>query len=208
MFYTDVDRTVYISLLKKQSVSAGLDVLGYCLMPNHVHLVATPGKVDSLARAVGRTHFLYSLYFNGVYGRSGHLWQNRFYSCGLDNERLWTVLPYVERNPVRANIVSRAWDYEWSSAAAHTGAADRTGFLDLAWWRERWNPSDWKEILGRGEEDRVLDELRLHTKQGLPLCGEEVLGGLEWALGRSVRPLPAGRPKKGARPHFVSGKDR
>ncbi|MDI6808990.1 MAG: transposase [Candidatus Eisenbacteria bacterium] len=197
VFHTSVDRTVYLSFLTKQSVSAGLNVLGYCLMPNHVHLVATPNKADSLATAVGRTHFLYALYFNSVYNRSGHLWQNRFYSCGLDDERLWTVLRYVERNPVRASIVNVAWDYAWSSAAVHAGEAEGRGLLDLTGWREKWSPSDWKEVLGRGEEDRVLNELRSYTKQGLPLCGEEMLSSLERALGHSVRPLPVGRPKKG-----------
>jgi hypothetical protein len=58
------------------------------------------------------------------------LWQNRFYSCALDEVHLWTALRYVERDPVRAQLVTRPEDYFWSSAAAHVGYGARPALLD------------------------------------------------------------------------------
>ena len=64
VFFVDDDRTAYLEILKKQSDQYGLTVMGYCLMANHIHLIAVPHKADSLAKAVGRTHFIYTQYIN------------------------------------------------------------------------------------------------------------------------------------------------
>ena len=84
IFFVDDDRQVYLEFLKKQADRFGLEVQGYCLMTNHIHLIATPHNEDSLAKAIGITHLLYTQYINRMHRRSGHLWQNRFYSCPLD----------------------------------------------------------------------------------------------------------------------------
>ena len=107
VFFVDDDRRVYLELLAAQAERFGLKLLGYCLMDNHVHLVATPAGEASLARAVGRTHFLYTQYVNRLHGRSGHLWQNRFYSCALDDEHLWNALVYVETKGQRGRTKGR-----------------------------------------------------------------------------------------------------
>src|SRR3989304_6265032 len=114
VFFVDDDRRMYLALLKAQAEIHGGGVLGYCLMTNHVHLIGVPQREESLAKAVGRTHFLYSQYINRFHKRSGHLWQNRFFSCALDEVHLLRALAYVERNPVRAKLVRLAWQYEWS----------------------------------------------------------------------------------------------
>jgi len=92
VFFVDDDRRAYLQILGEQSERYGLAVLGYCLMANHVHLIATPSGEDSLAKAVGRTDFLYTQYIHRLHGRSGHLWQNRFFSCALDEPHLWAAL--------------------------------------------------------------------------------------------------------------------
>ena len=71
VFFVDDDRQVYLQLLNEQANKYALVVLGYCLMGNHVHLVAIPHAEDSLAKAVGRTHFRYSQYINRFHQRSG-----------------------------------------------------------------------------------------------------------------------------------------
>jgi len=78
IFLVDDDRRVYLELLQEQADKYGLEVAGYCLMGDHVHLVAIPQAQDSLAQAIGRTHFRYSQYVNRFHKRSGHLWQGRF----------------------------------------------------------------------------------------------------------------------------------
>jgi putative transposase len=134
VFFVDDDRHAYLDLLQAHGERFGFTVLGYCLMSNHVHIVGTPTRADSLAKAIGRTHFRYSQYINRRHRRSGHLWQNRFFSCALDEVYLWRTLCYVERNPVRAKLVRRAWAYPWSSASVHVSGTAPTGLLDLSGW--------------------------------------------------------------------------
>jgi len=122
VFFSDANRHLYLDLLKHYSQQLGLEVWAYCLMSNHVHLVAVPKSGDALAKAVGRTNFRFAQKLNYQLRRSGHLWQNRFLSCALEDVHLWRAMRYVERNPVRAGLVRVPWRYEWSSAAAH---ADR-----------------------------------------------------------------------------------
>lgn len=202
VFFVDDDRRVYLELLKKQSVEHGLRVLGYCLMTNHVHLVVVPREEQSLARAVGRTHFLYTQYINRMHGRSGHLWQNRFYSCSLDEVHLWRALVYVERNPVRARMVRLAWRWAWSSAVLHCGEPDQSGvtdFVDLREFREEWKAAKWSAELRKSEDDETVAQLRLSTHTGRPLVTDRLLAKLETRLGRRLRPLPVGRPSKRTR---------
>jgi len=85
VFFVDDDRRVYLELLKEQADKYSLELVGYCLMSNHTHIVAIPNEQDSLAKAIGRTHFRYTQYINRFHRRSGHLWQGRFYSCALDD---------------------------------------------------------------------------------------------------------------------------
>jgi len=73
-------------------------------MSNHIHIVAIPHEQDSPARAVGRTHFCYTQYINCFHGRSGHLWQGRFYSCDPDERHFRLAMKYIELNPVRAKL--------------------------------------------------------------------------------------------------------
>ena len=196
VFFVDDDRRAYLRFLKEQSEVYGLRVLGYCLMTNHVHLLVLPAGEESLAKAVGRTHFLYSQYINRFHKRSGHLWQNRFYSCVLDETHLWRVLAYVERNPVRARLVRQAWGYEWSSAAAHTGEADASELLDLAAWQRQWKPGRWRKALQARDDEEVAGLIRASTHTGRPLATDGILSKLERKLGRRLRPLPVGRPRK------------
>ena len=130
VFFVDGDRLRYLDLLGAQCAREGVRLLAYCLMTNHVHLVAIPRREDSLQRAVGRTHYLYTQYVNRLHGRSGHLWQGRFFSCVLDEPHALETVRYVERNPVRTKMTRAPWTYRWSSAAAHTGTGGARGLLD------------------------------------------------------------------------------
>ncbi len=198
VFFVDGDRRAYLSILAEQGERFGLSIQGYCLMTNHVHLIVTPRDEQSLAKAVGRTHWLYTRYVNRLQGRSGHLWQNRFFSCALGGRHLWRAMAYVERNPVRAKRVRAAWRYPFSSAAAHVGAKcdAAAGLLDLRWWWSKQTPQAWRDVLAVGEEAAAVDEIRHSLRRGRPLGGDRFIAKLETALGRRLRPLPVGRPRK------------
>ena len=192
----DEDRLAYLELLREQCEKYGARVLGYCLMTNHVHLVVVPSKEDSLNLAVGRTHFIYSQYVNRLHNRSGHLWQGRFHSCPMDDGYTVTAMRYLERNPVRARMTRVPWTYRWSSAAAHTGGADPLHLLDMEAWNDLVPGINWKEMLTEGDDKDAVAALRLNTQTGRPLAGDSFLSKLEHALGRRLRPLPVGRPRK------------
>jgi putative transposase len=196
VFFVDDDRRVYLELLQEQTQKYGLEVLAYCLMSNHVHLVAIPHAEEALAQAVGRTHFRYTQYVNRLHRRSGHLWQGRFYSCALDGRHLWPAIKYVELNPVRAKLCRRAWQYAWSSAALHVDEKAESELLDLARWYKQITADEWRRELAEGLTEDEVARIRLRTHTGRPLGSDRFLAKLEIVLGRRVRPLPVGRPKK------------
>lgn len=196
VFFVDGDRVAYLQFLQEQCARHGVRVLGYCLMPNHIHVVATPGREESLNLAVGRTHFLYTQYVNRLHGRSGHLWQGRFYSCPMDEAYTVAAMRYIERNPVRAKLTRVPWTYRWSSAAAHTGGLDAAGLLDVRAWNDLVPGIHWKEMLTEADAKEVTSSLRLNTQTGRPLASDSFLSKLEHTLGRRLRPLPVGRPSK------------
>ncbi len=101
----DADRAVYLKLLCENTKLYGVAVIGYCLMSNHIHLIATPTKADGLAEALKQTHGRYACYWNVAHQSSGHVWQGRYYSCPLDPTHLWEALRYAELNPLRASVV-------------------------------------------------------------------------------------------------------
>ena len=197
VFFTDDDRAYYLELLRDQSAKFGLRLDGYCLMANHVHLVATPAEEDSLAKAVGRTNLYYTRYINRLHGRSGHLWQDRFFSSPVDDEYFWNALIYVERKPVQARLVRVPWRWPWSSAAAHVSGVDETGLLAMDAWRKRLPPDgDWRDAIGRPQDKAITERFRTWGNRGCPLGSDRFISKIETALNRRLRPLPRGRPRK------------
>ncbi len=197
VFFRDADRHQYLGYLRESADREGVELSAYCLMSNHVHLILTPERKDSLARALGRTHLMYAQYVFKAQGRSGHLWQSRFYSCPLDEAHEHNATAYVELNPVRAEMVNAPWEYAWSSAAAHCGVGgDPSQMLDLGRWFEQMPVATWTKTLAAiAESDEMIERLRLHTRTGRPLGDESFLNRIEEALDHMVRPKAGGRPK-------------
>ena len=197
IFFGDSDRRRYLTYLRESADREGVEMPAYCLMSNHVHLLLTPAREDSLARALGRTHLMYAQYVFRTQERSGHLWQSRFYSCPLDEAHGHNAAAYVEQNPVRAGIAPTPWEYSWSSAAAHCGAGgDPSRMLDLGRWFEQMPIDTWKDTLAAiAQSDEMTERLRLHTRTGRPLADEGFLKRIERILERAVRPKAGGRPK-------------
>ena len=133
---------------------------------------------------------------NHLHGRSGHLWQNRFHSCALDEKHFWTALRYVEQNPLRAGLVQDALAYPWSSAAAHVAGEDERELIDMSQWAQIMALSDWRRLLARPPAKADIKALRQCTHRGWPLAGDSALAKFEKMLGRRVRPLKRGRPKR------------
>jgi putative transposase len=198
VFLAPDDCRRYLDLLGHHASQYGARILGYCLMTNHIHLIAIPEKEDSLARTLGRTHSEYALALNQGEGSSGHVWQGRFFSCPMDESHLLTAMRYVDLNPVRANLAAAPWDWRWSSAHAHTLAGAVDTVLDCHWmdYFDRWNFGEWKQELSECGSDAELDEVRRATHTGEPLGSREFIAGLERQTGRRLRVAERGRPRK------------
>jgi putative transposase len=194
-FFSDDDYRAYVDLLAEQCAARGVAVWAWCLMPNHVHLIVVPKTGEALARALGEAHRRYTRRVNFREGWRGHLWQERFFSCVLDARHALATARYVERNPVRAGLVKRAWQWPWSSAAAHVkGRGDAligpAGPLVA-------EVADWRRFLRTDESDETLARLRLHCRTGRPLVAPALLDRLESLLGRTLRPRrPGPQPRR------------
>lgn len=114
IFMTDNDKSRFMEILLKGKLVSGFQLLGYCLMDNHVHILIKEG--EDIGTCMKRMTVSYAIWHNKIHGRTGHLFQNRYRSEVVDNEiYLKTVLRYIHRNPVKANIVMVPSEYKWSS---------------------------------------------------------------------------------------------
>ena len=196
MFFSDEDRLTYLDWLTEYADRHDVEILAYCLMDNHVHLIAVPAAEPGLQNVMKPLHMRYAQRLNRRNGWIGHVWQGRYYSAPLDEPYLWTATRYVERNPVRAGLVRRAEEFAWSSAAGHCGLkADRV-VTDKPTWRELFaQVDDWSAWLADDDEPARLAALRRSTMKGLPCGAEQFVRRLEERAGRALRTGHVGRPK-------------
>lgn len=191
VFFSEDDYRAYLALLSEWSAKAGLVVWAYCLMPNHVHIIAVPECDDALHIALKETHRRYSCRVNFREGWRGYLWQGRFASFPMDERHAVHALKYVEQNPVRAGLVDNAEDWPWSSAALRANRQEAEAAIALAKLSENYltfrntpTPNDLGKMLHRNE------------KSGRPLGGTSFIEKLEIAYNRILMPQKRGRKPK------------
>jgi putative transposase len=192
-FFVEEDYAAYLALLSEWCPRCGVEIWAYCLMPNHVHLIAVPESEDGLRRGLGEAHRRYTRRINFREGWRGHLWQGRFASFPMDNRYLMRAARYVELNPVRAKLCRVPWRWPWSSAAAHIAGKD-DALVRVRPLLER--TGDWREFLSEGLEVNDAELFRRHERTGRPLGEASFLERIENVLGRIVRPNKAGRKPK------------
>ncbi len=197
VFFTNADRQAYLTWLQEYAGKHGVDILAYCLMTNHVHLVAVPATEDGLQNVFKPLHMRYAQRINRARGWKGHVWQGRFFSSPLDEAYLWAAIRYVERNPVRARMVRKAENYRWSSALAHCGLRPDGVLTTKPSWRKPFEAiGDWSAWLAEGDAPEQLNELRRNAAKGLPCGSEKFVQKLEKLAGRALQYRPQGRPRK------------
>jgi putative transposase len=182
-FFGEDDYRTYRELLAEGCRDAGVEVWGYCLMPNHVHLILVPHDPDGLRAALAETHRRYTRRVNVREGWRGYLWQGRFASAPMDEAHLAAAARYVELNPVRARLAVRAEDWPWSSARAHLGGRD-DGLVSVAPMLGRI--PDWAGLLDQGLAKAEHETIRAAERTGRPLGGEGFLAELERRTGRAL----------------------
>lgn len=197
IFFTEADRKLYLKWLNEYSQKYNVDVLAYCLMTNHVHLILKPDTKDGLQRVLKPLHMRYAQYINKAKGWKGHLWQGRFFSSALDEAYLWSAIRYIEQNPVRAGMVNNAEDYLWSSAAAHCGIRKESLLKELTDVEKAVSVEEWSKWLSLPEKEDKVNIIRRNIEKGLPCGSENFIEHLEKQINRRLRYRPQGRPKKG-----------
>ena len=175
-FFCDDDYKRYLEIMAELCAQKKVEIWAYCLMPNHVHLIAVPETKESLADAIGEAHRRYTRLINSRYDWRGYLWQGRFGSLPMDEAYLYMAACYVELNPVRAGLVKEAWQYRWSSAAAHISGCDDT--------LVRVDPllnmfGDWRKYLTKDLTIEETEKIQQHIKTGMPLGDESFITALE-----------------------------
>lgn len=193
-FFLPEDYAFYISLMSEWTRKHGVEVWAYCLMPNHVHLIAVPQAEDGLRLAIGEAHRRYTRHVNAREGWTGHLWQGRFASFPMDERHLLAAARYVENNPVRAGLAGRASEYPYSSASAHVSGRDDTlvavaPLLGLV--------PDWNSYLGGEEDEAFAASMKASERTGRPLGDAHFLQKIESLVGRSLERRKPG-PKTGS----------
>ena len=184
----------YCEWIDEYAQEKSLEILGYCLMSNHVHFIVIPKEEKDLSEIFKIVHMRYSHYINRQRSSKGHLWQGRFYSCILDDSHLYRAIRYVENNPVRAKVVKKAWEYEWSSAKDHAKQRSKP-LITLSVHKDIKAGEQWQEYL-QEDDPELTEDIRIKTGRGLVVGSDKFIKKLEGVLNRSLECLKQGRPKK------------
>ena len=193
VFFAQYTWRRYLDWLTEYAQKHQVDILAYCLMTNHIHLLVKPRQSASLAKTMQGLNLKYTQFINHQYHRTGRIWAGRFYSCIIDAENyLWAVARYIEQNPLRAKMVRRAEDYPYSSAPAHIlGQADEVLTEALFPDEER---IDYIKFVRSAIPDKEMKFLRYSTGNDKPLGNDKFIRRIEKALGCSFEVKPAGCP--------------
>ena len=193
VFFGSDDYRAYLGFLRFAARGSNTSIIAYCLMPNHVHLILLPDDKDGLRATLADTHRRYTGRINARNEWTGHLWQGRFGSVAMDEAHLYSAVRYVSLNPVRARLVTRAEDWEWSSVRAHlAGVSD--GVVDVAPVLDRF--PDFAAMLTSGEDEAGFEEIRRAETAGRPVGSADWLREMERLTGRVLGPKKRGPKRK------------
>ena len=163
-------------------------------MSNHFHLVAVGDCQDAISHFMMEVNGQYATYRNATQRTTGRVWQNRFYSCVLDDSHWETALRYIELNPVRARLAKAAEDHRWSTVRAHLGLETPPEWLDMDQFLRRWpTPDSWRDSLATLTR-REVAAVRRATRHDSALGSDEFLQNLE----RTYQNPPARPPHRPA----------
>jgi putative transposase len=190
--FSDVeDRLIYLGLWKAKSAQHGLPVHAYCLMTNHVHILCSNVSDGCISRTVKTVNGTYAAYVNRKYGRTGTLWEGRFWSSLIQTRRyLLACYRYIELNPVRAGLVQHPQDYPWSSYQANAMGKES--------WIETHEEFDslglcpatrqiaYKKLFAAPLSEELSDQIRRGLRRSLPVGDDNFVSAMKEQLGLPV----------------------
>ena len=192
-FIGDSDRLVYLSNLRQLLAHKHCALHAYCLMTNHVHLLLTPPDAQSCSALMRDLGQRYVAYFNRRYDRTGTLWEGRFRSCLVDSAPyVLACYRYIERNPVRAGIVTTPAAYAWSSYGSNVGIAHDPSLVPHAEYLALGARDAYRRFCNETDDARFVEAIRDATNAGYTtLIGEELKARLAATVSR---PLERAKP--------------
>ncbi len=209
VFHEQSDYEAFLKLLANSFARTPMRVLGFCLMPNHFHLVLWPRGDGDLGRWMQWLMTSHVRRHHKRHGSSGHIWQGRFKSFPVQRRRptraeqatgvletanpLWTLLRYVERNPLRAGLVERAEDWPFSSLRWSLGTEPAPGWMDPSWLKR---PAGWLAAVNAQEDEAELSAVQRSLTRGTPFGQDAWVKKVAKLLGLESSLRPRGRPKK------------
>jgi putative transposase len=202
VFYCEDDYLRYREWLVVAAADHGCAIHAYVLMTNHVHLLATPARVDSVPRMMQSLGRRYVRHINIAYRRTGTLWEGRYRAAPIDSDAYFlSCCRYIELNPVRARMVRHPREYPWSSYAVHAlGATDAVVTAHPLYRSLGRSGADrqsaYRGLFRSALDTGFVDALRAATNGGWALGNERFKKRIAKALKRRVVPLPKGRPRK------------
>jgi putative transposase len=202
IFRDDDDHRRFLEFLRESAKFYRVAIHAYVLMPNHVHLLATPSDEDGLAAMMQKVGRLYVPWFNNKYGRSGTLFQGRFRTSVIDaNAHFLACVRYIELNPQRNQLAFDPLAYPWSSYAHHAGVRPDPLITDHAKYWELGNTpfqreAAYIELAQQGMSGQELDAINAAVLKGAPLGSHAFMLELERKTKRQILPAKRGRPFK------------
>jgi putative transposase len=199
IFFSTEDYRNFLLLMRQAQIRYTLRVLGYCLMPNHWHLLVWPNSVQELSQYMHWLSFNHTQRWhrlNGTVG-TGHLYQGRFKSFPVQSDQhLVAACRYVERNALRAKLVARAEDWQWGSLHQSLHPTKSGHEIPLLTDFPVDRPTPWIEYVNFEEDPRCLEQLRLSTRRGRPFGAEQWVADTARKLGIDQSLVSVGRPRK------------
>ncbi|MES2318434.1 MAG: transposase [Pseudomonadota bacterium] len=191
----------FLAWLKESAREFKVAIHAYVLMPNHLHLLASPSTVEGLAQMMQRVGRYYVPWYNAKYKRTGSLFQGRFKTSLIDAERYFMVCSrYIESNPVRSQLVADARDYPWSSFAHHAGVRPDSLITDHALYWALGNTPFQREAayieLSHPLSAAEMATVDAAVLKGWPLGSDAFKTELQLRAKRQVLPAKRGRPFK------------
>jgi len=193
IFHKDGDFAAFIELLRLARERHPVTMLGYCLIPNHFHLLLEAEKGSELSRFMQWLMTSHVRRYHRHYRSSGHVWQGRFKSFIVqDDAHLLTVARYIEGNPVRAGLVPSAKAWRWSSHRESCGDVARslTSPLPVPL------PDDWEAFVDAALTPQELERLQQSIDRQAPYGGSDWQERIGRLLGLESTMRSRGRPRK------------
>jgi len=193
VFHKPEDFDAFLQLFVDAGERHPMRILGWCLMPNHFHLVLRPYEDGDLGRWMQWFSTAHVRRYHSHYHSSGHIWQGRFKAFPIQaDEHLLTVLRYVERNALRAGLVERAEDWRWTSLALRSLKPVPT-ILSPSPVKL---PGNWTAIVNRAQRAAEEKAVRHSVQRGTPFGGERWTSATAARLNLESSLRPRGRPRK------------